>query len=300
MRTLNACDGCTLRRVKCRGAQPCIECRKRSLECTFLRPRGKPGPKGPRLATSQKIRDFQRSATLRRQVPELPSPAPPPPPGSAGTDAHHDKEEAVRPNSEEIGSQSPSSGNGGVVVPITTPPASVDPSPGVFGPPRRQSLPVDAAFPYIEVFRQRLGAVWPVIDCDALRRRLSQHNTDYETRALASALCAGSIAQLRLPEHTKATPDGVSSHQFARDAEHFRVLYEYREAFTVPTLLTSFFLHVYNSNSQKLRTGAMFLRECVSFVQAMCLDQSAAYRGLSQAERELRLRIFWMVFITER
>ncbi|RYP49478.1 hypothetical protein DL768_004837 [Monosporascus sp. mg162] len=251
MRTSNACDGCTLRRVKCRGGAPCTECCKRSVDCTFLRARRKPGPKGPRPSTGQKIREFQNNKALLR----------------------------IGPKTAEFRDDR-------VYGPLTS-------------PLRHPSVPIDQYCRYTEIFKQRLSAVWPVVDCDALLLRLAQRQDDHETRSLAAALCAAVIAQLRLPEHTEPL-DGISSHRFALDAEHFRALFDYRESLTIFSVLTSFFLHIYYANTQKLRTAGLLLRESVSIAQGMRLDQPAAYSNLGRVERTLRLRLFWLLFVSER
>ena len=54
------CDSCFVRRVKCDRCQPCLACLARSQICTYVRVRKRPGPKGPRLATSRKIEEIQR------------------------------------------------------------------------------------------------------------------------------------------------------------------------------------------------------------------------------------------------
>lgn len=294
MRTQNACDGCTIRRVKCQGTTlPCVECRRRSLECTFLRTRGKPGPKGPRLSTAQKIKEFQRKNETFRAgrlitattaaattTTKLNS-------GDGGLNCGDSESHAAR--SADVLQE----GEEASPIPV----GSL--SRQLVGP-GRPCLPVHAYTRYIEIFRQRLLAVWPVVDCDALLLSLAQRKDDYETRSLAAAICAAVIAQLRLPEHMQATADGVTSHHFALDADHFRTLFNYRETFTISSVMIPFFLHVYYSNTQKLRAGGLLLRECVSFAQAMRLDQPLTYSGLPRAERALRLRVFWILFVSER
>ncbi|EMR65179.1 putative aflyd sugr sugar regulator protein [Eutypa lata UCREL1] len=265
MRTQNACDGCTIRRVKCQGTTlPCVECRRRSLECTFLRTRGKPGPKGPRLSTAQKIKEFQRKNETFRAGRLI----------TATT--------AAATTTSKL-----TSGDGGLNCGDSESHAARSADVLQEG---EEASPIP-----------RLLAVWPVVDCDALLLSLAQREDDYETRSLAAAICAAVIAQLRLPEHMQTTTaDGVTSHHFALDADHFRTLFNYRETFTISSVMIPFFLHVYYSNTQKLRAGGLLLRECVSFAQAMRLDQPLTYSGLPRAERALRLRVFWILFVSER
>ncbi|XEV01419.1 hypothetical protein FSHL1_006706, partial [Fusarium sambucinum] len=59
-------------------------------------------------------------------------------------------------------------------------------------------------------------------------------------------------------------------------------------------------MHVYHSNGNKLRTAGLFLRESDTQVQLMQLGYPETYAHLSQSEQSLRLRIYWLVLITER
>ena len=68
----------------------------------------------------------------------------------------------------------------------------------------------------------------------------------------------------------------------------------------MPSALIPFFLHVYHSNGNKLRTAGLFLREAVTQVQFMQLGYPETYNHLSKPEQSLRLRIYWLVLITER
>lgn len=62
------CDGCFVRRVKCDRRRPCETCRTRSHKCTYVRVRKRPGPKGPRAATSRKIEEVQRQGTVPSEM----------------------------------------------------------------------------------------------------------------------------------------------------------------------------------------------------------------------------------------
>lgn len=59
-------------------------------------------------------------------------------------------------------------------------------------------------------------------------------------------------------------------------------------------------MHVYHSNGNKLRTAGLFLREAVTQVQLLQLGYPETYAHLSTSEQSLRLRIYWLVLITER
>ncbi len=131
---------------------------------------------------------------------------------------------------------------------------------------------------------------------------------DHEAWALAASVCAGVIAQLRLPEHRRdrerpssgptagSGPPPASSHRFAADAVHFRERYDYREQVTVASLLTSFFLHIYHANDGRLRTAGLYLRESLTQAHMLGLHRSDTYATLTNDERELQLRVYWSSF----
>ena len=121
----------------------------------------------------------------------------------------------------------------------------------------------------------------------------------FESYALAAATCSAAIAQLRLPEHAPDfTP--VSSRTFAQEAQLLRTCFDYRERPTLDALLTSFFLHIYFSNADKLRSAAHFLRESLTYAQQMFLHHPDTYQSMACEEYELRLRIYWILFVSER
>ncbi len=155
---------------------------------------------------------------------------------------------------------------------------------------------------FLHLFRQQAFPIWPVVDADDLLTRLSQPDPDPETLALAASLCAATIAQLRLAEHDAPGASNAKqlAAQFATECLWFRELYDYRETYSTAAVLVPFFLHIYYANTNKLRTAGFFLRESITYVHAMELGQPQTYGHLAGAERSLRLRIYWLLFISER
>ncbi|KAF7562847.1 hypothetical protein G7046_g1265 [Stylonectria norvegica] len=185
----------------------------------------------------------------------------------------------------------------------------VDPSsPSPISPPGHalvEAQPLGRYSRYLAIFQDRVHGIWPVLSCGALLDRLKQDAADYESYAFASAVCAAVIAQLRLPEH-KASPeilpnqDMATSGWFTKEAQRYRTLYDYRESDSLASLLTSFFLHIYFANGEKLRTSNLYLRECLALVHSLGVHRPEMYAQLRPDDKEIRLRIFWLVFISER
>ena len=152
---------------------------------------------------------------------------------------------------------------------------------------------------HLDIFRRRLYTVWPIIDPHALVARLAAAPQDWQAHALAASLCAAVIAQLRLDQRPEP---GVNSQaaEFVKEAQQQRKLYDYRECCTLDSLLTSFFLHIYYSNIQKLSTASYLLRETVTTAHILRLHEPETYETLSHHEYQRRLRVFWILFVTER
>ncbi|KAL4729122.1 hypothetical protein ACLX1H_003530 [Fusarium chlamydosporum] len=151
----------------------------------------------------------------------------------------------------------------------------------------------------LDISKRLVASIWMVISPEDLLTKITENNDDYESHSLAAALCAATIAQLRLPEHA-GPRNTTSSLQFATECLQLRELYDYRESYSISSALIPFFLHVYHSNGNKLRTAGLFLRESVTQVQLMQLGYPETYAHLSKPEQSLRLRIYWLVLITER
>ena len=153
---------------------------------------------------------------------------------------------------------------------------------------------------FVHVFQQQAFGIWPVVNAESLLEQLGQPNPKPETLALAASLCAATIGQLRLAEDDTPAPNAKSASQFVTECLWFRERYDYRETYSTASILIPFFLHIYYANTNKLRTAGLFLRESITYVHAMRLDQPETYQHLDKGERSLRLRIYWLLFISER
>ncbi|RSL62132.1 hypothetical protein CEP53_004866 [Fusarium sp. AF-6] len=259
LRNANPCDGCALRRVKCEDSRPCRECRLRGIECTVLRARKKRGPKG-----GPRIATRARVEEFQRSI----------------KDSESHSASRIEEGAESSRSLS------------ETPSLQSNPQ-----PPYR--LPLADYKRFLGVFKQNSYSIWPVVDCDKILSDIAENDQDHESHALAASLCAATIAQLRLSEHTNQR-NTLSSLQFATDCLQSREQYDYRETFSIASVLIPFFLHVYYANADKLRTAGLFLREAVTYVQLLELGHPERYAHLCKRERALRLRVYWLLLISER
>ena len=144
--------------------------------------------------------------------------------------------------------------------------------------------------------------VWPIVKVEdtvaALQR--DEEGADLETYALATAVAAATMAQLRLGEGP-STNSTVMAAEMEAECQRARSSFNYKHRVSLDNVRTSFFLHIYHEDQQ---TGGseslLYLREAISMAQMMYLHRESSYASLSAEEQQLRRRILWLLFVTER
>ena len=113
--------------------------------------------------------------------------------------------------------------------------------------------------------------------------------------ALANAVGAATMAQLKLDSLT----DTVSASSM--EAECYRVKDRGGRVASLDTLRIAFFLHVYHENLEPGGVASLsYLREAITFAQIMGLHRESIYAALPPSEQQIRRRILWLLFVTER
>lgn len=121
-----------------------------------------------------------------------------------------------------------------------------------------------------------------------------------EVYALATSVAAATIAQLRLERNSQSNKS-VTSDAFAVECLKARNLSDYRSKANLDNVRTAFFLHVYYENQQPGGSESLlYLREAISLAQMMSLHREASYSGLPPEEQQIRRRVLWLLFVTER
>ncbi|RVD87144.1 uncharacterized protein DFL_005387 [Arthrobotrys flagrans] len=313
-----ACDGCSIRKIRCDGVQPCRACSKAGLPCTFLKALRKGGPRKPTARTIEAIKRTQEEYTRDLgpsdglQIN---------PPSSAAAGPVDDETEPESAEQTPLGSplrtfQNPGAGylNGTNSIP-TLPPSYTYLEAEQDGIGLGQGLSSVTKYPtsvlaiYLEIYHHRLYPVWPILKWEPLLAELHARPDDPEIYALATALASAVMGQLQLPQWTQQYLDPethitktiiVSTEHFAAEALRARRLFEWRERPGIYAILTSLFFHVYYENLGKVSASSLSLREAITFVQIMNLDRESGYHSLSPEDAELRRRLFWLLFVTER
>ncbi|KAF3935314.1 hypothetical protein ABW19_dt0206842 [Dactylella cylindrospora] len=310
-----ACDGCSIRKIRCEGVQPCRACSRAGISCTFLKALRKGGPRKPTARTIEAIKRTQEEYNQDLESDGLQVRNP--------LGAAHQEDETEPESTDQTPSGSPlktfdSAGrgflNGAAPLPIVIPSISYleAEQDGVGlgqGLPSATRYPVSVLATYLEIYHYRLYPVWPILKWETLLAELEAQPNNPEIYALATALASAVMGQLQLPAKWTEYIDPetqlpktiiVSTEHFAAEALRSRRLFEWRERPGIYAILTSLFFHVYYENLGKTPASSLALREAITFVQIMNLDRESGYQGLQREDAELRRRLFWLLFVTER
>lgn len=164
-------------------------------------------------------------------------------------------------------------------------------------------IPLATYCTYIDIFQTRLYTVWPIVSANSLKATLTESDdTKPEAYALAAALCAATLAQLRLPAHSEqiGQPSQATSGDFVRECLRFRARFDYQESSNLDSLLTSLFLHMYYANVDRIRLATFALRDAITYAHILNLGHRQTLDSLPPEQRQLRLRIYWILLVTER
>ena len=148
------------------------------------------------------------------------------------------------------------------------------------------------------MYRLRLYPVWPIVSVEEITEALHGDKEDIEAYALANAVGAATMAQLKLGISDSDTATGSSMEAECQRAKGFSGT---ASSTNLNTLRIAFFLHVYHENQEAGGTRSLlYLREAITLAQIMGLHRECTYIALAQPEQQIRRRILWLLFVTER
>lgn len=158
-------------------------------------------------------------------------------------------------------------------------------------------------FIYLDIYKDSLYTTWPIVSIDSLKARLNDRRAiDNESYALAAALSAATIVQLKLSRNESMSEKALSmeGEDFVKDCLRHRTQYDHQNSITVNSLLTSLFLHMYYANTGHMSAATFALRETITYADLLRLGDPTTLKSVCSDERDLRLRVFWVLFVTER
>jgi hypothetical protein len=151
------------------------------------------------------------------------------------------------------------------------------------------------------IFRLRLYPVWPIVAIEDVTAALQKGGGDTLTYALANAVGAATMAQLKLDSLVDSLADTASASSMESECHRAKAVDGKGRAASLDTIRIAFFLHVYHENLEPGGVSSLlYLREAITLAQIMGLHRESTYATLSPSEQEMRRRIVWLLFVTER
>jgi hypothetical protein len=239
-RMRKACDACSIRKVQCDGRKPCRRCVASHFDCTYLKSRAKPGPKGPRKKTTAAIRILQEQAAAAgaAEAPRTPvtdhagcpidsiSQTWSPPPQLDDTTPHVTFDPYIGTDKPLFDPMPMSTGDW--IPPLfhtytsrSPPPQSQSFAASPLPPPPSPYFPssIDITIPTstiaqtLTTYTTRATSIWPVIDAPALITHLYTNPSDLPSYALATSICAACVSQFEpAPRHNSGSSASSHSH----------------------------------------------------------------------------------------
>lgn len=168
-----------------------------------------------------------------------------------------------------------------------------------------------ALLAHIHVFLKHLFPIMPVVSAEELLRDGNRPESLSAPRyAFITALCAATHIQLKLDgvESVADMQYPTATDMMAEFTEEFilscalmaREQYDIIEDSGIDSLLSSFFLFAAYGNLDKHKHAWFYLSQCLSQSNALGLHSESTYLGLDPVDAEMRRRIFWILFVTER
>ncbi|KAG2172610.1 hypothetical protein INT44_002625 [Umbelopsis vinacea] len=158
--------------------------------------------------------------------------------------------------------------------------------------------------PLLALYFDRMHPVIPIFKRSWLFSRLdkSHHMTDIQFGALLIAMSAAALLQ----------PVQIGDRCCVKNSNTKRALYLLEESHrmhsssklgnnpSIDAIMTSFYMFVILSSTGNDDAAWLRLSESVSLGHIMKLHESSAYENIDEDERERRLRVYWLLTITER
>ena len=187
--------------------------------------------------------------------------------------------------------------NTGLVVPSAAPsqfpPAELTEE-SVFAPAKVASLVLQLC-----IYRLRMYPVWPIIKVERLVASLQKQQPDIEVFALAYAVAAATIAQIRAPSTSQ--PGATTAEFMEAQCQYAKARRDTSQPPNLSTVRIAFFLHIYYENQEPGGLQSiLYLREAISIAHIVGLHRESYYHKVEPEEQQIRRRTLWLLFVTER
>ncbi|PYH45018.1 putative C6 transcription factor [Aspergillus saccharolyticus JOP 1030-1] len=283
-----ACDECIARKVKCSGTWPCDACRQssRRVDCTFLKPVGRRGPKVRRLEGRA------RSVVVLVGTGLI----------SSDQDAAESCNSVLSMGLDSVAWVDCATGqlaarDGPVHRNHTAAPsAAVDTA----FYENHTSIPLAVLSHIVHLYQQSSYSVWPIINAPALLQKL-ESIPDVDILRLAMALSAATMAQLQLPPLLFGDV-AMDCTTMAAECMKLRDANPSRERLDLRSILVSFFLHVYHAKRNRRKSAMGFIQQAISGAERLGLNAVSVTEQVMTFDEVIANKevLFLLLWISER
>ncbi|KAH6982691.1 hypothetical protein EDB80DRAFT_251516 [Ilyonectria destructans] len=312
-----ACDSCRFRKTKCDRGIPCAACTAASIRCQYaqtLRRRGPRGGKGRRLAQLR-----QGNTQLDKDAFDVSTPTT----FSRfndGSRSNSNKAKGGSGNSDE-GQPTPPAEDHSISCPSwSKSPGRISPQPKAYlSLPSSNDPTMDSVgntpqlystlAAHVQAFVKYVFPIMPVVNTDEILVDVFRLDELPPSRyALIMSLCA-TTRQLnleRMEDHdddlgVDIPPDPkLTFEMLLALAENACRQFHLVEDISLDTVVTSYFLFTIYASLEKFQHAWFYLNQSITLAISLSLDYDASYVNLSDSDRELGRRVFWILFVTER
>ncbi|KAJ5998948.1 hypothetical protein N7451_006758 [Penicillium sp. IBT 35674x] len=163
-------------------------------------------------------------------------------------------------------------------------------------------ISISTYYAVLDIFQARLYDIWPIANIEHLKQQLKSLNCDPTSHALAAALCAATLAQIRLWLAPTPLPEDLSvrAEDFVKECLRIRLEHHYYQEPSLHALITSVFLHMYYANRDQITPATISLREAITYADLLHLCHNPSSDPVQSEQWQLELRCYWILYVTER
>lgn len=276
---IQVCDNCRFRKTKCDRGLPCGSCVASSISCQYLHTPRRKGPRGGKgrrlLQIKQGLKEFDElcfSVSTPSQV---------------QLDMLEAKGSPSRPEAALGGSS------------LLHPSAKKD----------KDQL-IATLTTNVRCFMRRILPIMPVLNETEIMEDVQRFDKlPLPRQVLILSLCALTRIQLKRDQKTEAEEEvpvntylhaPLTGRGILAAAKRLRRQFDIVDNVDLDAIVTSYFLFTAHGNLEEHRHALFLLNEAITMTFTLGLDNEETYASLPTGEREMRRRIFWLLFVTER
>ncbi|KAM0752297.1 hypothetical protein T439DRAFT_324370 [Meredithblackwellia eburnea MCA 4105] len=172
-------------------------------------------------------------------------------------------------------------------------------------PPNLSWMPIIANSvlrPQIDIFFDRVQPVLPIFTRSYILDRLakSEHLTNPDFASMLLALCGFTLIQPVQADEAAIKERTQQAMSLMDEATRLRSSCQFGQGPNLDSVICSFFLFASLFGLGSHNAAFFRLREAITLGETLELHRPLSYAGLESEERAMRVRVFWVLSVTER